>query len=81
MVFCISNVIQKRKLDNIKDSKLFDLTIDESTDVSVTGHVVVFATFVEEGLPVSVFLGLLENSNGKKDAQKIFLKLLNCVKE
>ena len=81
MVFCISNVIQKKNLDRIRDSKFFGLMIDESTDVSVTGHVVVFATFVEDGLPVSIFLGLLEIANGRKDAEEIFQKLLKYVKE
>ena len=57
MVFCISNVIQKKNLDGIRDSKFFGLMIDESTDVSVTGHVVIFATFVEDGLPISIFFG------------------------
>ena len=29
--------------------------IDESTNVSITGHIVVFACFVEEGLLVAIF--------------------------
>jgi len=29
--------------------------IDESTDISATSHLVMFATIVEEGLPVIVF--------------------------
>ena len=40
--------------------------IDESTDISVTGHLVVFATIIEEGVPLTVFLGLLEIEGGKK---------------
>jgi len=48
MVFYISNVIQKKNLDRIRDSKFFGLMIDESTDTSMIGHVVVFATFVED---------------------------------
>ena len=55
--------------------------IDESTGVSVTSHVAVFTTFVEDGLPVSIFLGLLEIANDKKDAEEFFQKLLKFVKE
>jgi hypothetical protein len=40
--------------------------IDESTDISVTGHLVVFATIIEEGVPLTVFLGLLEIEGGKR---------------
>ena len=54
MVFCISTVIQKKNLDRVRNSIFFGLMIDESTDVSVIGHVVVFATFVEEGLLLAV---------------------------
>jgi len=40
--------------------------IDESTDVSVIGHIVVFATFIEEGISTTAFSGLLEFLRGKK---------------
>ena len=59
MLFYISKVVQKKILDRIRNSKFYGIMIDESTDVSVTGHIVVFACFVEEGLPVAVFLGLI----------------------
>ena len=55
--------------------------IDESTDISSTGHVVVFGTFVDEGLPISVFLGLFEVPNYKKDAGLIFEGLQKRIKE
>ena len=58
MIYCISTVVHKKKLDRIRDSKFFGLMIDESKDISSTSRVVVFGTFVEEGLPISVFLGL-----------------------
>ena len=55
--------------------------IDESTDVSVNGHVVVFVTFVGDGLSVSIFLGLLKIANGRKYAEEIFQMLLTSMKE
>ena len=54
--------------------------IDESTDISVTGHLVVFATIIEEGVALIVFLGLLEIEGGKKDASIIFECLVNHLK-
>ena len=67
MIYCVSIVIHKKKLDRIRNSKFFGLMIDESIDISSTSHVVMFGTFVEEGLPISVFLDLFEIPNGKKD--------------
>ena len=55
--------------------------IDEPTDISSTGHIVVFGTFVEEGLPISFFLGLFEVPNNKKDAGLIFEDLQKRIKE
>ena len=39
------------------------------------------ATFIDDELPVSIFLGLLDIANGKKNAEEIFQKLLKSVKE
>ena len=55
--------------------------IDESTDISATRHLVVFATFVEEGEVASVFLGLLQIVDGKKDATLIYETLPISLKE
>ena len=52
--------------------QIFGLLIHESIDVSVIDHVVVFATFVEDGLSISNFLGLLEIANDKKNAEFFF---------
>ena len=54
--------------------------IDESTDISVTGHLAVFATIIEKGVPLTVSLGLLEIEGGKKDASIIFEYLVNHLK-
>jgi hypothetical protein len=80
MVFGISSVIQRQVLDRIRDSKFFGLMIDESTDISVKGHLMVFATFLEGGLPLTCFLGLLWIVDGKKDSKIIFDTLLATVK-
>jgi len=46
--------------------------IDESTNISATGHLVIFATIVEEVLPVTVFIGLLQLDSSKNDIGPIF---------
>jgi len=51
--------------------------VDECNDISVTRHLVVFATIVEEGLPITVFLGLLRIPDGKKDPTVIFDTLIS----
>jgi hypothetical protein len=39
--------------------------INESTNIIIIEYLVILATFVEDGFHVSVFLGLLEISNGR----------------
>ena len=58
MIYYISTVVHKKKLDRIRDSKSFGLMIDDSIDISSIDHDVVFGTFVKEGLPISVILDL-----------------------
>ena len=49
LVFCISPIIQKSVLHRVWDAKFYGIMIDERSDISITRHLVVFATFVEEG--------------------------------
>ena len=56
---CISSVIQKKVLDRVRDSQFFGIMVDESTNIYVLGHLVMFATFLEDGVLTCVFLGLL----------------------
>ena len=71
----------KKILDRVRDSRFFGIMIDESTDISVTGHLVVFASFVEEELRLCVFLRLLHIEEEKKDACIIFETLTRSMKE
>ena len=80
MVFCISSIIQKLALYRIWNAKFYGIMID-STNILVIGHLVVFATFVEEGEVASVFLGLLQIADGKNDATLIYETLLTSLKE
>jgi len=55
--------------------------IDESTDINVTGHLVVLTSIIEEGLSVTIFLGLLEIEGGKKDVVVIHETLISHLLE
>jgi len=73
-------VLQKKILDRVRNLKFYGIMIDESTDVSVTKHIVVFACFVEDGQHVAVFLGLIHIENDKKDSKEIFDALMFALK-
>ena len=62
----------KKIICRVRNSQFYGILIDESTDISVTGHLVVLATIIEEGVPMIVFLGLLEIEGGKKYVSIIF---------
>jgi len=58
LIACMSIVIQKKSIYRVWNSPLFGIMIDESIDISVTSHLVVFVTIIKEGLPLIIFLGL-----------------------
>ena len=80
IVFSIACVIHRNFLERMRDSKLFGLMIDESTDILVKGHLVVFVTFLVANLPITCFLGLLWIVDGKKDSKLIFDTIIDVVK-
>ena len=59
MVFGTSSVIQRKVLEKVRDSTFFGVMIDESIDISVQRHLVVFVTFLEASLSITYFLDLL----------------------
>ena len=54
--------------------------IDESTDISVLGHLVIFATFFKNGIVTTSFFGLLWIVDGKKSSRVIFDLLIGAMK-
>lgn len=66
--FGILSIIQKKVLNHIKDLKFYNILIDESNDISITAHLVIFNMFVKEGILRCVFSGPLHVDVGKKDA-------------
>ena len=59
MMFAISTILQKQILDKIRDSRFFGIMIDKNTDISILGHLVIFATFLEGGVVTTSFFSLL----------------------
>jgi len=73
ILFCILSVIQKNVLNRVRDSTFFGIMIDEFTYIFMTGHLIVFASFIRKSLSICVFLGLLHLiEDGKKNACIIF---------
>ena len=54
--------------------------IDESTNISVTWHFVVFATFIDGSLYIASLFDLLWIERGQKDSIKFFETLMIAVK-
>ena len=54
---CMSNVIKNKIICRVQNSLFYGIMIDESTEINVIGHLVVFATIIEECVSLTVFLG------------------------
>ena len=55
--------------------------VDESTDIFVLKQLVVIATFLGDGVPTCVFLGLLHITGGKKDTSMIYELILTSLNQ
>ena len=73
-------MLLKQIIGRIQNSLFYDIIIDESMNISFTGHFVVFATIIEEGVPMTIFWRLLEIEGGKNDATIIFECLMKYLK-
>jgi hypothetical protein len=72
----IPSVIHKKVPDKVRNSQYFGIMLNESIDISIKGHLVVFATFLEDVIQVCIFLVLLYIPENKKDATMIYDLLL-----
>lgn len=73
--FAFHQWFKREFLNNVRDSRTFGIMINEYTDISITCHLIVFAYFIKEGLPLCIFLVLLHLEDRKKDACIIFTTL------
>ncbi|MCO5550644.1 hypothetical protein L7F22_004133 [Adiantum nelumboides] len=60
----ISEDLLTKVLQRIRASNFFSIMVDESSDVSLVQHMIVYASFMEDSEPMTVFLGLLEIEQG-----------------
>ena len=81
MLVCTSSVIQRKIFDRVRDSQFFGIMVDESTDVSVLEHLVVFVIFLEDDVPTCAFLGLLHIPRGKKNAPMLYELILTSLNQ
>ena len=70
----------KTILRHIRDSRFFGIMIDESTDISVLGHLVMFATFLECDVITTSFFGLLWIIDRQNSSSVIFNLLIGALK-
>lgn len=80
IMFAISTILQRQILDKIRDSRFFGIMIDESTDISVLDHLVIFAIFLKGSVVTTSFLGLLWIVDGQKSSRVIFDLLIDVLK-
>ena len=67
LVAYMFTVIQKIYICKVRNSHFYGILIDEFTCINITGHFLMIATIVDEGLLVLVFLGLLKIEGDKND--------------
>ncbi|MCO5570518.1 hypothetical protein L7F22_024241 [Adiantum nelumboides] len=60
----IGEDVLRKILKRLKASRFYSIMIDESIDISCDQHMIVYASFIEDCEPVTVFLGLLEVEEG-----------------
>jgi hypothetical protein len=72
IIFYIFKTIKTKKLDLVRISKYFEITINESTNILVSNHLIVFVSFIKNYLYISVFLDLLFVSDKHKDTKMNF---------
>lgn len=63
-VQCINEDLLIKIVKRIKASMFYSLMMDESTNIGLDQHLIVYASFIEDFEPVTVFLGLLEIEDG-----------------
>lgn len=53
--------------------------IDEFIDINDTSYLIVVVITIKEGMPLTVFLGLLEIEGGRKNAKSLLQRLLALI--
>lgn len=79
---CCSDVIRQKNVDEIKSSGMFSVLIDESTDIAITKHMVVYIRIVDSDfVPHTLFFKNVTVDNPKSDASVLFEKLKKALED
>jgi len=75
-----SNIVADRLWKDLFDADFFSIMIDESTDITVEKHLVVYITYIKsDGIIRTKFLALFQLTSG--DAQTISSVLINLFRK
>ena len=74
---CISNIFQRDLVEEMLQSEMYALMLDESTDLSVQKHLSLCVRYVKNGVAVTRFLANITLDDGK--AHTIVRSLISCL--
>ena len=81
IVNCIATSIMDETLDKVRQSPWFGVIVDESTDISIHHHMIIYLSYLEdESVPCSTFYGMVRtnDSTSKGIFDKIMHELENA---
>ncbi|KAI5075900.1 hypothetical protein GOP47_0009976, partial [Adiantum capillus-veneris] len=64
MLQCIANSIMHESLEKVRESPWFGVVVDESTDISIHHHLVMYLSYLEDGsMPCNAFYGIIHTND------------------
>ncbi|MCO5595157.1 hypothetical protein L7F22_049196 [Adiantum nelumboides] len=64
MLQCIANSIMQETLEKVQMSPWFGVVVDESTDISINHHMVMYLSYLEYGsMPCNAFYGIIRTND------------------
>ena len=76
----LAEVIHENLVDKIKNTNMYSILTDESTDISVSKQMIVYVRIVDENFePQTIFLKKITISDTKSDAQVLFDNLYSLL--
>ena len=71
---CVAEEIHQRLVNDLKDASMFTILVDESTDIAISKHMVMYVRVLD---PHTYFLKNVTIENSRSDASVLF----NCIKD
>ena len=79
IVHCIATSIMDETLDKVRQSPWFGVTVDESTDISIHHHMIIYLSYLEdESVPCSTFYGMVRTNDST--SKGIFDRIMHELK-